>query len=398
MKRNALYVQSGGPTAVINASAFGVIQACAHHFDRIGKLYCARHGIIGVLNNDIIDSSSLPQAQIELLPQTPGMAFGSCRYRLPDQMNECDDYERLLATLKKRNIGFVFLNGGNGTLHAARKIHKFLVKMAYDCSVIVIPKTVDNDIECIDHSPGFPSIARHVAITISELAHDIRSYDTGLITLVEVMGRNSGWVAAASMAAGVHDVENGPDLIYVPEVSFKVDNFLHDVREVFERKKRCLIVMAEGVKDENGRYFFEYGFDKVDKPDLNMGGITPYLTRLLSQHFDCKIRGVDLGLMQRCAHHTASPLDLYEAQRFGKRAVEAALSGESGKMVTISRISDSPYETEETLVAIDKAAAGHNPLPEKYIGKNKNSIMSIFLSYLHPLIGDLPEYAKLKIL
>ncbi len=395
MARNALYIQSGGPTSVINASAYGVIQECKNHPEEIGRLYGAKHGVVGLISGDLIDIYGLDEKDIPLLTQTPSMAFGSCRYRIPDRQEGEADYEKILHVLRKHDIGYIFYNGGNGTLCASMNLFQYLKTVGYDCKLIVIPKTVDNDIECIDHAPGYPSTARHVAITISELAHDLRSYNTGLITVVEVMGRDTGWIAAASLAACRDG--NGPDLIYVPEVCFSPEKFLRDVQKVYDRKGKCLAVVAEGVKDASGKYLFEYNLDDVKNPDLNMGGISAYLAAFLRRHFTCKVRGIDLGLMQRCAVHTASKLDIEEAIRFGRRAVGEALAGVSGKMVSIRRLSASPYACEETLVDIAEAASGGHPMPRHYITEEGNFIKDSFMEYLEPLIGELPGYAKLKI-
>ncbi|MCE5344009.1 MAG: 6-phosphofructokinase [Eubacteriales bacterium] len=395
MTKNALYIQSGGPTTVINASAFGVIQECRRHADEIGTLYGVRHGVIGLLNDGLVDIFALDQEQIPLLPQTPSMAFGSCRYRIPDAQTDDTDYKKVLEALRVHDIGYLFYNGGNGTLCACHNMYRYLQSQGYDCKVMVIPKTVDNDIEHIDHAPGYPSTARHVAITIAELAHDTRSYNTDLITIVEVMGRNTGWIAAATLAACKEG--NGPDLIYVPEVDFSPEKFIADVHEVYVRKGKCMAVVAEGVRDTDGKYLFEYGTEDLKNPDQNMGGTTPYLTTLLRGHFDCKIRGIDLGLMQRCAMHDASPLDIREAIRLGERAVEQALLGISDKMVSLERISGDPYRMRETLVDITDAAEGGHAMPLTYIMAGGNFIRPEFLAYIEPLIGELPRYAKLNV-
>jgi ATP-dependent phosphofructokinase / diphosphate-dependent phosphofructokinase len=395
LAKNALYIQSGGPTSVINASAYGVIQECKKHPDEIGRLYGAKYGVVGLKSGNLIDIYALDQEQFRLLPQTPSMAFGSCRYRIPDAREDDTDYRKILDVLQKHDIGYIFYNGGNGTLYACMSMYKYLTGVSYDCKLMVIPKTVDNDIDCIDHTPGYPSTARHVAITVSELSHDIRSYNTGLITVVEVMGRNTGWIAASALAACRDG--NGPDLIYVPEVGFSPEKFLYDIRKVYARKGRCLAVVAEGVKNDNGKYLFEYGMEDVKNPDLNMGGIVPYLTSLLRKHFDCKIRGIDLGLMQRCAMHTASALDISEAIRFGERAVQEAILGTSGKMVSLMRISSNPYTVRETLADIAEAAVGGHPMPRAYINDDGNFIKAGFMDYLEPLIGEMPSYAKLNI-
>ena len=234
-----------------------------------------------------------------------------------------------------------------------------------------------------------------MAITIAELAHDTRSYNTGLITVVEVMGRNTGWIAAATLAACKDG--NGPDLIYVPEVNFSPEKFIADVRKVYASKGKCMAVVAEGVRDASGKYLFEYGAEDLKNPDQNMGGAAPCLTALLRGRFDCKIRGIDLGLMQRCAMHDASPLDIREAIRLGVRAVEQALLGVSGKMVSLDRVSGEPYQTRETLVDIATAATGGHPMPLHYVTAGGNFIRQEFLAYVEPLIGELPRYAKLNV-
>lgn len=394
MKKNALYIQSGGPTAVINSTAYGVITACMKNSDKIGRLYCAEHSIVGLLNKRLIDVYEENNDQLELLKQTPSAIFGSSRYRIPDANIDDSDYRKILDTLKQYEIAYIFYNGGNGTLRACRDMINYLNQQNYDCNIIAIPKTVDNDISNIDHSPGFPSAARHVAITVSELAHDIRVYDTGLIMVLEVMGRNTGWLAASTLLCAKDG--NGPDLIFTPESNFQSDKFIHDVKSVYDKKGKCLAVVAEGVKDSKGNYLFEYGNKTLDEPYLNMGGITPYLTRLLKQHFSCKIRGLDLGLMQRCSIHNVSKVDSIEATMLGHSAVKAALKGFSEKMVTLHRTSSKPYLIEESLIDIEKASESDSKLPTKYITKDKNFIEESFLDYIEPLVGKLPKYSKLQ--
>lgn len=396
MKKNALYIQSGGPTSVINASAYGVISACKQNKDKINKLYSVKHGTIGLINGDLIDISTLDEEQLELLPQTPSMIFGSSRYRMPPADMDDTDYKKILETLQTYNIAYIFFNGGNGTVRACKEIKEYLDGQRYDCNIILIPKTVDNDISYIDHAPGFPSAARHVAISIAQLAHDIRTYDTGLITTVEVMGRNTGFLAAASIMADKDG--NGPDLIYIPEVVFDPDKFVQDVKGVYEKKGKCFVVIAEGVKTVDGKYLFEeFNSRKEDNPQLNMGGISPYIYNLLSQYFTCKIRCIDLGLMQRCSAHTTSKLDVAEAITLGQLAVHEALNGEHGKMISICRISDKPYKTNFKLLPIEMIAQKDATLPLDYLNDEKNYIIPDYLDYIEPLVGELPIYAKLKL-
>ncbi|MEA5012995.1 MAG: diphosphate--fructose-6-phosphate 1-phosphotransferase [Candidatus Limiplasma sp.] len=393
MTRNALYIQSGGPTAVINASAYGVICESRENPDRIGRLYAARYGSVGVLGDQLVDTASFEESALALLPHTPSMAFGSSRYRMTDPEQDDADYRRYLEILRKHDIGYLFLNGGNGTLASAIKLNRYLMGEGYDCKVMVIPKTVDNDIEGIDHSPGFPSAARYVILSVSELTHDIRSYDTGLITVAEVMGRNTGWLAAATLAAGIGG--NGPDLIYVPEARFSHQEFLEDVRRVWQQKQKCLVVVAEGIKDETGRYVFEQQPLQEGDPTVNMGGAALHLAGFLRRHFDCKVRSLDLGLMQRCAAHAASELDVGEAMALGRRAVREALHGASARMVSLERVEDfQGVRFAETLVDLERAALGGHPLPARYITPSGCYIHDSFLSYLLPLVGELPRYAK----
>lgn len=395
MKDNALYIQSGGPTSVINASAYGVIRECMKHGDRIGKLYGVEHGVVGLLNEKLIDIYTLNDKDIELLPGTPSMIFGSCRYRIPDSGKDTENYEKISRILKKYNIRYIFYNGGNGTVRACKAMKDYLDGAGYRCHMIVIPKTVDNDISCIDHAPGFPSAARHVVISISELAHDLRTYDTGLITTVEVMGRNTGFLAASCILAGREG--NGPDLIYIPEVVFEPEKFIRDVRNVYKNKGKCFAVVAEGVRTKEGKYLFDMPESfRVENPQLNMGGISNYLHSLLQRHFDCKIRCLDLGLMQRCAVHDASKRDMEEATEAGREAVRVALEGNDRAMISIKRLSDRPYQIEFVQVPIDEVVKADATLPERYLNKERNNILPEYADYIEPLVGELPVYAKLR--
>lgn len=393
--KNALYLQSGGPTAVINATAYGVAKACKDHSGTIGRLYASLHGIRGLINGSLADIYAEEEAQLKLLPQTPASVFGSCRYRVPDGEAGLPDYMKMLQTLEKFNIGYIFYNGGNGTLRACRKLADYLQKAGYSCTVIAIPKTVDNDIYGLDHAPGFASAARHVMITVNELAHDIRVYDTGLITVLEVMGRNTGWLAAGTRLCSLQG--NGPDLIYTPEYTFHDERFLQDIENVYSKKGKVLAVVSEGVRKADGTYLFEYGGNVFeDAPQQNMGGITPYLTNLLRLNFSCKIRGIDLGLMQRCAAHTASVVDVEEAEYLGSCAVEKALEGESRILVGLERISSIPYRTKPVTMPISYAASRDGQMPVSYITPGKNYITEDILTYIQPLVGEIPAYAQLK--
>lgn len=394
--KNALYIQSGGPTAVINASAWGVIEACRDNAGAIGRLFAAEHGIRGVINDRLFDITAEDPAQLALLPRTPSSVFGACRYRIPDRPEGNSDYHRILVTLERRNIGYIFYNGGNGTLRACRDLLAFLADAGRPCRVIAIPKTVDNDIADLDHAPGFPSAAKHVVITVSELAHDIRVYDTGLIMVLEVMGRNTGWLAASTIMCS--RASHGPDLVYTPEYRFEDERFVADVERVYARRGKALAVVAEGVRKGDGTYLFEHGGEVFEgKPQKHMGGVTPYLVGLLRRHFTCKIRGIDLGLMQRCGMHTASEIDVREAVTLGREAVLAALAGESGRMVAMERISGKPYSARVVLRGIEAVAGRDGVMPETYITPERNQIRDSFLDYIEPLVGEVPQYASLRL-
>lgn len=387
---NALYIQSGGPTAVINSSAYGVISACQKHPDQIGRLYAAEHGLAGVIGGRLFDLSLEKAEQLKLLKRTPSMAFGSCRH-----MVSKEDCEKILDTLRRFSIRYIFMNGGNGSVRGCLQLYNFLARSGYDCRIIEIPKTVDNDISHIDHAPGFPSAARHLIISISELVQDMQVYDTDLIMVAEVMGRNSGYLAASALAAGATGF--GPDLIYVPETVFEQERFIRDIAEVTARKGKCFAVVSEGVKDLSGHYLFEgVTVNHSKNPILNMGGITPYLSQLLRRNFSCKIRCIDMGLMQRCAAHNVSPVDQKEAVLLGENAVLAALDGKSGKMISLRRLSNHPYRTETVFVDLKDVAALTSSLPLSYINSSQNGIDPSFLDYILPLVGNLPQYASLK--
>ena len=391
--RNALYIQSGGPTAVINCSAYGVIRECQVRLEKGEKLYASLHGIDGLLHDHLYDCTDMDEIQLERLQNTPSMVFGSCRYTVRE--NSGEDYDRIIATLKKYEIYYIFINGGNGSVAAGYRLSEHLKKAEYECRLIVIPKTVDNDIAIVDHAPGFPSAARHTVITISELVHDMYTYDTDLIMAVEVMGRNTGYLAAVAAAAG--KTGWGPDLIYVPEVVFDPAQFVKDVAEVIQKKGKCFAVVAEGVKTSDGRYLFEdTTVNKTDDPSENMGGITPYLNHLLRKHFTCKIRCIDLGLMQRCDAHDASEIDKKEAKKVGSEAVKRAFEGESGKLITLTRVSNQPYRIKIQTLNLDQAAGVERVMDLSYLEENHHQIRESYMEYILPLIGTLPEYVELK--
>ena len=389
---NILYLQSGGPTAVINATAYGVIRESDALRPQGRKLYAARHGILGAVRGELLEPDRDPE-RLRRLRETPSMAFGATRYELVSD----EDYRSLEETIDRYGIGHILINGGNGSAAAAMRLQERLDRDGLECGVLVIPKTVDNDVAGIDHAPGFPSAARHVVISVAELIRDMWSYETDLIMAVEVMGRNTGFLAAATLAAG--QIGQAPDLIYVPERTFDPEGFVCDVREVIARKGKCFAVIPEGVKTAAGKYLFEdTTVNKGKDPSINMGGITEYLSALLRRHFTCKIRCIDLGLMQRCAAHDASGTDRLEAETLGRMAVRLAAEGHRTQMLTIRRPEEGGYEPVYGLIPLSETAGLSARLPEAYIGEDGHSVRDSYLDYILPLMGELPRMADMTAL
>lgn len=377
---NALYIQSGGPTSVINCSMAGVIRAVQDNRS-IQCLYGARFGISGLLKNLLYDLTDLSQTDIELLRNTPSMSLGSCRYFLTDS-----DYDLIIKRLRDYNIRYLLVNGGNGTVKLCKRLQMEFLQKDYLCNIVMIPKTVDNDIPNIDFSPGFLSAANYVVISITELLMDLHNYDSDLIMVVEVMGRDSGWLTAASKVAQAGCYQ--PDLIYVPEKRIDIQKFIEDVRSVIEDNGKCMVVVSEGVKGIDGRYIFESSLGKNEKPILGMSGASLFLASLLRRVFSCKVRNIDLGILQRCAIHTAISMDKYYAECLGSYAVEQALQGADGVMV--SNTLDNIFRVVNLS---DVLGSSHN-LPEKYITSSNNNICEEYCDLLSPWLDPVkPVYS-----
>ena len=381
-KGNVLYGQSGGPTSVINASAYGIITQSLAHRDIIDKIYCCHHGIDGILNDDLIDLSNVEIEKIELLPHTPGAAFGSVRHKLKSFNDDASEYERILNIFKKYNIRFFFYNGGNDSMDTCNKISKFLKSANYQCAVIGVPKTIDNDLPITDHTPGFGSAAKYIATTIAEIGCDAASYGKGRVTIVEIMGRNAGWLAASSKLAEMSGY--GPDLIYLPEVTFDLDKFVEDVQKIYTQKSRCLVAVSEGIRDKNGHFISES--QMLDAfGHKQMGGVSSYLANIIAGK-GMKTRSIELSLLQRAANHLSSMCDINEAIEVGKKSVEVALNGHSDKMITIRRIDSHPYKIvyDETDLAL--VANAEKTVPSNMISKEQNNVNQKFIEYALPLI------------
>lgn len=404
LKGACVFGQSGGPTAVINASAYGVIRA-ALDAPEITNVYGAAHGITGILNDTLYDMGQEDPRELELLLNTPSSELGSCRYKIADPDEDDRDFQRILEIFKKYDIRYFFYNGGNDSMDTCNKVSKFMEKVGYECRVIGIPKTIDNDLVGTDHCPGYGSAAKYVATSVAEVCKDTHVYDVGTITVVEIMGRHAGWLVGASALASISCAS--PDLIYLPEVDFEIDKFIEDVTRVYKEKNKCLVAVSEGIHYADGTFVSEAKISSTDGfGHAQLGGLAAKLADLLKKHTGAKVRGIELSLLQRCGAHLASQTDIDEACLAGKYAVECALRGETGKMVAFERdMSGGSYTCKLTLRPLTVVANAEKKVPREWITPEGNNVTSDFIDYVLPLIqGEnkrvlekgLPRFAHLK--
>ena len=396
--------QSGGPSSVINASAYGVIRT-ALDADCITKVYGAYHGIKGVLEDQLLDMDAEDRAELDRLPYTPSSALGSCRYKIADPDVDDTDYKRILEIFKKYDVRYFCYNGGNDSMDTCNKISKYMKKVGYECRVMGIPKTIDNDLFGTDHCPGFASAAKYIATSCMEVSKDCRVYDTGTITVVEIMGRHAGWLAGSAALASA--CGSGPDLIYLPEVDFDMEQFLADVHRIYEEKNNVLIAVSEGIHYADGSFVSEAKASATDGfGHAQLGGLAARLAQVIKEHEHAKVRGIELSLLQRAGAHLASQTDIDEAFAAGKMAVEAALSGETGKMVAFERVmADGQYACRMKLIPLSDVANYEKKVPVEWIVPEGNNVTQDFIDYALPLIQGVPEiplenglprYARLK--
>ena len=408
LKGACIIGQSGGPTSVINASAYGVIRT-ALDSPNITKVYGAAHGIRGVLDDVLYDMGEEDPEELALLLHTPSSALGSCRYKLKDPDVDDTDYKRILEIFQKYNVRYFFYNGGNDSMDTCNKISKYMQRVGYECRVMGVPKTIDNDLFGTDHCPGFSSAAKYVATSCMEIYHDARVYDTPMICIVEIMGRHAGWLAASSAAATYAGC--GPDLIYLPETDFDVEKFLADVERLYKESGKVFVAVSEGIHDASGKLIAEYGAEdaKVDSfGHKQLGGLAATLVGMVKNRIeDVKIRGIELSLLQRCAAHCASQTDVNESFGAGKAAVENAVNGVTDKMVAFERSYDENgnYVCNMKLVDLTLCANTEKKVPLEWITPDHNGITSDFADYALPLIAGepdrklengLPRFARLK--
>ena len=381
---NLLYGQSGGPTSVINASAYGVITETLKNEDIIPEVYVMHHGIQGALNEEFYHMRKQDQEQIDLLPHTPGSAFGTVRYKMVDFREDETDYIRLLYIFNKYNIRYFLFNGGNDSMDTCFKIADYMKHVGYDIRVIGIPKTIDNDLPFTDHTPGFGSAAKYVACTIQEVAYDMIAYPKGKVTIVEIMGRHAGWLTAAASLASLSG--HGPDLIYLPEVPFSIEKFKNDVRRVYGENRQCLVAVSEGLKDESGILIGSSSGLRDAFGHFQLGGVSSKLSNILNSEMRISSRTIELGTTQRSASHLQSLTDVNEAIEVGRKAVNYALKGEHGVMVTIERQKADEYKVKYGKRPLKDIANIERIIPKEMINEDGNGVTEEFIKYALPLI------------
>lgn len=402
---NLIFAQSGGPTAVINSSAAGVFTEALAHPEAFGKVYGAHHGIVGILEEDFFDIGQEDPDELVLLKQTPSSILGSCRYKLANIEDDETDYHKVLEVFKKYNIHTFLYNGGNDSMDTCNKISKFLKSQNFDCRVIGVPKTIDNDLSITDHCPGYGSAARYIATTVMEIYKDATVYNIPQITIIEIMGRNAGWLTAASSLAAV--MGYGPDLLYLPEHVFDLNEFIDDVKRVYERKRQVVICVSEGVRTREGKLIPEMrGAVRTDAfGHKQLGGTAEVLGGIVGEHISTKIRNIELSLMQRCAAHLASERDVEESFAAGQAAVRTAMAGESDVMIGFARPQSGSYQCEMVKIPLCEVANTEKKVPETWISHDGNNMEQAYFDYAMPLIqgspnlileNSLPRFAKLK--
>ena len=362
-RKNAFYAQSGGVSAVINASASGVLETARQHSEQIGKVYAGRNGIIGALTEDLIDTSLEPEAAIAALKHTPGAAFGSCRYKLGSIREHRAQYARLMDVFRAHDIGFFFYNGGGDSQDTAYKVSQLGTELAYPIVCVGIPKTIDNDLPITDCSPGFGSMAKYVATSLREAAFDVAamSRTSTKVFVLEVMGRHAGWTTAACALAAEHEGD-APHILLLPEIAFDEGRFLAKVEDALERYDQCVIAVSEGVKGPNGEFLSASGLtDSFGHAQL--GGVAPLISNLISTKLGCKCHWAVPDYLLRSARHIASEIDVQQAYAIGRAAVEFAIAGRSAVMTAIRRLSDAPYRWDIIAAPLAEVANQEKLLP-----------------------------------
>jgi 6-phosphofructokinase 1 len=405
VKKNVFYAQSGGVTAVINASACGVIETARKHKSKLGKVYAGRNGILGALTEDLIDTSAESASAIAALRHTPGGAFGSARYKLKGLDQNRVEYERLIEVFKAHDIGYFLYNGGGDSMDTAHKVAQIGKELGFAITCIGVPKTVDNDLPLTDCCPGFGSVAKYVAVSTKEAALDVASMarTSTRVFILEVMGRHAGWIAAAAGLAGDRPAD-APHIILFPEIPFDEAAFLARVKQCVERYEYCVVVVSEGARHPDGRFVAEAG-GKDAFGHAQLGGVAATIAELVRARLGLKFHYAIADYLQRSARHIASKVDVEQAYAMGKAAVELALRGENAVMPTIVRKSSKPYRWTTGSVPLARVANKEKMMPRNFISADGFGITTACRSYLAPLIqgedyppykGGLPIYVQLR--
>ena len=395
-KKNAFYAQSGGVTAVINASACGVIETARQHKDKIGKVYAGRNGIIGALTEDLIDTSKESARAIAALRHTPSGAFGSCRYKMKSLEANKREYDRLIEVFEAHNIGYFFYNGGGDSADTCLKVSQLSKETGYPIQAIHVPKTVDNDLPITDNCPGFGSVAKYIAVSTREASFDVASMakTSTKVFILEVMGRHAGWIAAAGGMASTEDTDL-PIVILFPEVPFSQTKFLKTVRDKVKQYGYCSIVVSEGVADRSGKFLADQGL-KDAFGHAQLGGVAPVIANMVRDKLGLKYHWAVADYLQRAARHIASKSDVEHAYATGKAAVEMALAGKNSVMPTIVRTSNNPYRWKIGEAKLSRVANVEKMMPKSFITKDGFGITKRCRTYLEPLMRgeDYPPYGK----
>ncbi len=393
MMKNILVGQSGGPTAVINASLYGIVTEGMNHLDEVDHVYGMVNGLEGFLKDDYVDlSEDLTQKELELIKLTPGAYLGSCRYRLPEDLT-APSYPTVFKKLKALDIGWFFYIGGNDSMDTVSKLSRYGAQIGSPVRFMGIPKTIDNDLMVTDHTPGYGSAARYVASTVREIVLDASVYQQPAVTIVELMGRHAGWLTAASALARKYDRDN-PLLIYLPESNFDFKTFADDLSKAMQCRPDVVVCVSEGISDSSGRLICEYNDEaKLDNFGHKMlTGCGKVLENFVHNHFGIKARSVELNVNQRCSALISSATDIEEAALAGSYGVQAALAGSTGSMVCFNRVSDDPYSIQCSLADVNQVCNREKPFPSQWITGNWTDVSQEFISYVLPLIqGQIPH-------
>ena len=392
-RKNLIVGQSGGPTAVINSSLYGVVSEGRRHPETIEHIYGMVNGIEGFLNGTVLDfAETLPDEKLDGLKITPGAYLGSCRYKLPESLED-PVYPKLFQKFQEMNMGWFFYIGGNDSMDTADKLSRWAANNHKDISFIGVPKTIDNDLPVTDHTPGYGSAARYVASTVREIVLDASVYQQPAVTIVELMGRHAGWVTAASSLARKFEGDN-PLLIYMPEAPFEMESFFTDLENALSKSTAVVVCVSEGIRDASGKFICEYSTEaQLDTFGHKMlTGCGKLLESYVRNRFGVKVRSVELNVNQRCSSLLASLTDINEADMAGRTAVKCALEGVTGKMITFNRTDNNEYSLEYGLVDVCDVCNKEKPFPAEWITGNNNDISPEFAKYALPLIKGVPEH------